>query len=339
MYTLEQVAKEIEQLKPDFTELFRLSDTGIAKDIVIHIQQTSNTFERLLKAEVILMLHNTHANKNIWSVHIELGELLRTNLLSHGIGNNTNSYNNYSKYMIHDSLDVTCHIAAHLKDPRPYLPKYLWDRIRVKRKLQIDPVKVLQPDGMSLTIFQRYLQSLKKPLSSIDARNYLKQIRNDSFQEMRQDFMSVIFEKCTKPSIDLQKDMSGNWQNAIPVLPNQDFDTVQKYMTLSRNRIRNLANTLGVPVSPCIYDARDSEYKPFITNMYRIPDTTMQEVSYLFNVILILQVSISKTPNPVYEYFIEHISKHLATSESSDLVNELKQSFTLTNEAFSKFTI
>lgn len=339
MYTLEQVAKEIEQLKPDFTELFRLSDTGTAKDIIIHIQQTPSIFERLLKAELILMLHNTHGNKSIWGMHIELGELLRTNLLSHGIGNNINSYNNSSKYLIHDSLDVTCHISAHLKDPKPYLPKYLWDRIRVKRKLQTDPVKVLQPDGMSLVVFQRYLQSLKKPLSSADARNYLKQIRGDSFQEMRQDFMSVIFEKCTKPSIDLQKDMSGNWRNDIPVLPNQDFNTVQKYMALSRSRIRNLAATLGVPVSPCIYDARDSEYKPFITNMYRIPDTTMQEVSYLFNVILILQVSISKTPNPVYEYFIEHISKHLTASESSDLINELKQSFTLTNEASSKFTI
>lgn len=339
MYTLEQVAKEIEQLKPDFTELFTLSDTGTAKDIVTHIQRTPNIFERLLKAEIILMLHHTHANKSIWSIHIDLAELIRSNLVSHGIGNNVNSYGNFSKYLIQDSLDVTCHIAAHLKDPKPYLPKYLWDKIRMKRKLQTDPVKVLKPDGMSLAIFQKYLQSLKKPLSSVDARNYLKQIKDDSFQDIRQDFMSVIFEKCTKPSIELQKDLSGNWQNAIPVLPNQDFDTVQKYMTLSRNRIRNLANTLGVPVSPCIYDARDNEYKPFITNMYRIPDITMQEVSYLFNVILILQVSISKTPNPVYEHFIEHISKHLATSESSDLVNELKQSFTLTNEAFSKFTI
>ena len=339
MYTLEQVAKEIEQLKPDFTEFLIVINTGTSKEIITHIEQTSNIFERLLKAEVILMLHNTHANKSIWSVHIELGELLRTNLLSHGIRNNPNLYNNYSKYLIRDSLDIACHISAHLKDPKPYLPKYIWDRIRIKRKLQTDPVKVLQPDGMSLAVFQRYLQSLKKPLSSVDARNYLKQIKDDSFQEMRQDFMNVIFEKCTKPSIDLQKDMSGHWYNDIPVLPNQDFDTVQKYMALSRDRIRNLAATLSIPVSPCIYDTRDSEYKPFITNMYRIPDTTMQEVSYLFNVILILQVSISKTPNPVYEHFIEHISKHLANSESSDLVNELKQSFTLTNEAFSKFTI
>lgn len=339
MYTLEQVATQIEQLKPDFTEFFTLSDTGTAKDIVIHIQQTTNIFEKLLKAELILMLHTTHANKSIWSIHIELGELLRTNLLSHGVGNNITPYNNYSKYLIQDSLDVTCHISAHLKDPKPYLPKYLWDRIRIKRKLQTDPVKVLQPDGMSLAVFQRYLHSLKKPVSSVDARKYLKQIRDDSFQEMRQDFMSVIFEKCAKPSVDLQKDMSGSGNTDIPVLPNQDFHIVQKYMALSRNRIRNLAYKLAVPVSVCIYDTRDSEYKPFITSMYRIPDTTMREVSYLFNVILLLQVSISKTPNPVYEHFIEHISKHLTTSESSDLVNELKQSFTLTNEAFNKFTI
>lgn len=339
MYTLEQVAKEIEQLKPDFTEFFIVVNTGTYKEIITHIEQTSNLFERLLKAEITLMLHNTHVNKSIWSVHIELGELLRTNLLSHGIGNNTNSYGNYGKYLIQDSLDVTCHISAHLKDPKPYLPKYLWNRIRVKRKLQIDPVKVLQPDGMSLAIFQRYLQSLKKPLSSVDARNYLKQIRDDSFQKMCQDFMSVIFEKCTKPSIDLQNDMSGSWNTDIPVLPNQDFPIVQKYMALSRNGIRNLAYKLKVPVYFYIHDTRDSEYKPFITNLYRIPDTTMREVSYLFNVILLLQVSISKTPNPVYEYFIEHIIKHLSTSESAKLVMELKQSFTLTNEAFNKFTI
>ena len=54
MYTLEQVAKEIEQLKPDFTELFILSDTGTAKDIVNHIQQTPNIFERLFKSLVLI---------------------------------------------------------------------------------------------------------------------------------------------------------------------------------------------------------------------------------------------------------------------------------------------
>ena len=171
MYTLEQVAKEIEQLKPDFTEFLIVINTGTFKEIITHIEQTSNLFERLLKAEITLMLYNTHANKNIRSLHTEFGELIKSNLVSHGIGNSPTLYSNYGKYLIRDSLDVTCHISAHLKYPKPYLPKYLWDRIRVKRKLQTDPVKVLQPDGMSLAVFQRYLQSLKKPLSSIDARN------------------------------------------------------------------------------------------------------------------------------------------------------------------------
>lgn len=338
MYTIQQIAAEIELTKPDLTEFLNLLLVARDVDILRNIQDTLDIPIKLLKAEITLILFCTNQQKSSWGMSKDLGVIITKDLSKHGLSITT-SYTNTSNYCITEEFDPTCHILAHITEPRPYLPKYLWDKIRTKRKLQAIPLKQLQPNHMSLVIFQTHLKNTKKSMSSVEAINYLTQINSNNFGLIRQDFMAVIFDKCTKPSLDLQRQLSESYRGQISRLPNQNDIGVSRYMYLSKSSIRSLASELNIPVLSCIYDTRDSEYKPFITNMYRIADGTNNEVSYLFSALIVLQSSIEITPNPVYSYFIEHITKHLQNPELVVLVDNLRQRYLLTNTAFTKLTL
>lgn len=192
---------------------------------------------------------------------------------------------------------------------------------------------------MSLYVFKTYLQN-RKNLTSVEATFYLTQLKNPSFDLIREEFMDVIFSKCPKPSIDLQKNLTGHiWNSKLFVLPNQTSSEVHKYMTLSRQHVKNLTNKLNVPITTSVYDTLDSAYKPFITGLYRTPDTTPEELSYLFSALVLFQISVLKEPNPVYSYFNECLTKHLQAPESATIVNELKQNFSLFNQAVAKLQL
>lgn len=337
MYTIEQIAHEIEQLKPDFTEFLSILINGSTFDTKERILREPNLFVKLLQTEIYIMYNITHNNKHYYSV-TDLEKILTDNLSNHGVYQSGND-SNVSYYIIKKSFDPSCHILAHIKEPKPYLPKYLWDKVRTVKHLAKSSPKQLKPDAMSLVAFKTYLQS-QKSLKSTQAEEYLKQLRDLSFEHIREDFMNVIFSKCTKPSIDLQKQLAEQiWSTSLFALPNQDSTTLCKYMALSRSSIKNLANKLNVPITTSVYDTLDSIYKPFITSIYRKPDTDTHEISYLFSALTLFQISVLKEPNPVYSYFIECLTKHLQAPESAAIVNELKQNFSLFNQAVAQLQL
>lgn len=337
MYTIEQVAHEIEQLKPDFADFLSILINGNTFDTKERILREPNLFVKLLQTEIYIMYNTTHCNKHYYSA-ANLEKILTDNLSNHGVYQ-SGIYSIVSNYIIKKSFDPNYHILAHIKKPKHYIPKYLWDKVRTVKHLTKSSPKQLKPDAISLVAFKTYLQS-QKSLKSTQAEEYLKQLRDPSFAHIREDFMDVIFSKCTKPSIDLQKQFAGQiWSTSLFVLPNQDSTTLCKYMALSRSSIRNLANKLNVPVTHSIYDTLDSIYKPFITSIYRKPDTDINEISYLFSALTLFQISVLKEPNPVYSYFIECLIKHLQAHESATIVNELKQNFLLFNQAVTQLQL
>lgn len=207
-------------------------------------------------------------------------------------------------------------------------------------RIFMHPIKQLQPNQMSLQIFKTYLQSTKKNLYSTEVEKYLEQLKDSSFKNIREDFMDVLFSKCPKPSIELQNQLAGNgWNSKILIVPSQDNTVLYKYMTLSRNRVKHLAYALEVPVSQSVFDTLDSAYKPFITGIYRTPDTNINELSYLFSALLLFQISVLTTPNPVYSYFIECLTKHLQAPESATGIRILKQQHLLFNQAVAQLQL
>ena len=261
MYTIQQVAHEIEQLKPNLTEFLAKLTSNSSSDIKVEIVNEPNLFIKLLKVELYIMYHNTHSNRHYYGAGA-LEQILNDNVSNHGIGQQ-GTYRNTFKYIVSDSFDTTCHILAHIKDPKPYLPKYLWDKVRTVKSLNKEPVKQLQPDAMSLHVFKAYLQN-RKNLTSVEAIFYLEQLKDLSFDLIREDFMDAIFSKCPKPSIDLQKNLAGQiWNSKLFMLPDQNSSTLHKYMALSRHHVKNLANKLDVPITTSVYDTLDSCLQAF----------------------------------------------------------------------------
>lgn len=337
MYTIKEIAEQIELTKPDFKQFLELANSRNSA-IFADVTATTNIFSKILKAEILLMLSQTHNYGYYFGNKKECFDIISSNVSNHGLNGSIN-YNAYNRYYVDKNFDNTCHILGNIKDPKPYLPTYLWNRVKAK-KISTETLKQLQPNQMSLQIFKTYLQGLKKNLSSIEVENYLKQLKDSSFEAIREDFMDVLFSKCPKPSIDLQKQLAGNvWNSQMLVVPDQENDVLYKYMTLSRKRVKQLADRLQVPVSQSVFDTLDSAYKPFITGIYRTPDTSINELSYLFSALLLFQISILETPNPVYSYFIECLTKHLQAPESVAAIRILKQQHLLFNQAVAQLQL
>lgn len=339
MYTLQEIAEQIELTKPDFSEFLTLVNNRNDSMLIEHVRNTYDIPSKVLKAEILSMMNRTHNNGSHWSFRKDCEQIITGNIVNCKSFNLGNHYNSPSNYYIEKNFDPEYHILAHIKNPKPYLPSYLWNKVRAK-KINTTSPKQLQPNDMSLHIFKTYLQNSKKQLTSTQVEEYLAQLKDNSFNSIREDFMDVLFSKCTKPSIELQKRFSGQVYNGrTPILPNQDDAVLYKYMTLSRYRVKNLANRLQVPVSQSIFDTLDSAYKPFITGIYRTPDTNINELSYLFSTLILFQISVLKEPNPVYSYFIECLTKHLQAPESASIVQELKQQYSLFTQAVAQLQL
>lgn len=327
MQTIQDVAKQIEQLKPDFTEFLNILNNDNETTILKNINETTNLAVKLLKAEVTLIFKETHNQRRAWNIRTELGNIITQNISNAAITNQS-GYIQTKGYYIIDSFNSEKHIMAHIQDPKPYLPKYLWDKVRAKKTLATIPPKQLQANGLSLEVFRNYVNTLKKPMTTGVIGNYLHQLKGNDFSPFRQSYMDIIFTHTPSPSIEIQKLLAEGYNGRILVAPlfhqGSPNTIVEKYMSLNRQQIKNMARNNNIPVSYHTYDTLDSSYKPFITGLKRSPEKSDAELSYLFDALITLQVCSNKEPNPVYDYFIEELTKFLSYPEHKTVVDSLK---------------
>lgn len=328
MQTIQDIAKQIEQLKPDFTEFLNILNNDNNAAILKDINETANLAVKLLKAEVTLLFKETHSQRNPWNVNVELGNILTQNLTNSAI-NMSGSYISSNGYNIANEFNPEKHIMAHIQDPKPYLPKYLWDKVRTKKTLATTPPKQLQPNKLTLEVFRNYVNTLKKPMTAAVIMNYLQQLKGNDFSPFRESYMDIIFTSTTSPSIEVQKLLAGGYNGTfliVPLLHQENTDLiVEKYMSLNRQQIKNMARNNNIPVSYHTYDTSDYCYKPFITGLKRSPEKSEAELSYLFDTLVVLQICTNKEPSPVYDYFIEELTKFLSYPEHKTVVDSLKE--------------
>lgn len=303
MYTVEQIANEINKLKPDFTEFKKYLQLQEQKNIQNDIDNTGNIFVKLFKAQLLLVMNKTHARYYIDAN--EYQKLLFTHVSDSGILSGRN-YNNSVYYYIPHSYYIKDkfqldQIAYYVTDIQNYLPKYLWDKVRSKT---IQEFKTLQPDGFALITFKNYLAGLKKELSSTQAIEYLHQIK--SFDpNIKQQYIEVLSDHLTQPSIKFQDTLVG-------ILPSINYNKgLVKFMSLNRWYIKDVVREYKLLVPESVLDSLDSSYKPFITGIKRKPSTDIHDLSALVGTLLILRVAVSKYPNEINSYFIEQITEHL----------------------------
>ncbi len=312
MYTAQQVASKIEQIKPDFTEFINFLKVGKSEKLLEDFNNTKSMFVKLFKAQLILITYQTHNQRYSYSSDLNtFAQLLQDNLDKSGVSQHINAHSNYAYftylgYYVSDSFEEH-HIAKYIIDAKPYLTPYLWNKVRIKTSKAIN-FKDLKEDIFAATAFKNYLINLKKPLPSTQAKVYVKQIKNFSMN-IKQKYLEIIFDHLKNPSIDIQKELEYN-------VPSQDSDSIEKIMWLgSKWQIQNLAIQNGIPVPLSVYDDKESDYKPFITNVKRKPTADLQNMSYLVGTAYLLKVLDKLEPNPVYTYFVEQINEHLKEPE------------------------
>ena len=312
LYTATEVAEQINATKPDFKyfkELFTIDDVNKFKE---DFENTTCTFQKILKAQIICCYRMTHSK--FWIGISSYTKFLFNNTKDMGGLKKIRSYNQGEyidldhSYFIDSSFDSSTQVAGNLVDIQNYIPKYLWNKVRTKS--QVD-YKQLKPDVFSLTTFKSYLEGLKKEIPSSQAVRYLAQITNFPL-DIKQQYIEVLVNHLSQPSWEFQEYLSGYFTN-INQYANTEALPKVKYISLSRYYIKNLveANSLLVPQS--VMDSLDSCYKPFVTGVKRKPTTDLNQFTALVGTLIVLKASVKQTTKlgEVYTYFIEELENHL----------------------------
>ena len=322
MYTPEQVAQQINTTKPDFTEFIEILNKDERRELLSHIDNTTDIFAKMFKAEIALMYYQTHnlrslgSNKQqeIHNIHVNH---LTTRPAAQGI------WGEYSYYKFERTPNLF--ILNFIESTKPYLPSYLYKRLNLATSTVT--IKQLKDDTFTLGIFRSYVNNKPNSISSVQAEAYIQSI--DHFKLTKHEYTQLILDNCPKPSLKLQSLLEYR-------LPNQcDLDNPTKYMTLRKYKLsRNNQPYDRVLSGSHIFNTRDSEYKPFITNLPRTPTPDAQQTEYLIDALTKLQVDELISPNATTQVFIESIAAHLNLPEYKDIIKDNLDRFKLQIKAY-----
>lgn len=325
MYTPEQVAQQINTTKPDFTEFIEILNKDVTSVIIPHIKNTTDIFAKLLKAELVLVYYQTHPQRylgsdNEQSIHEILAHYLTTRT---SIPTNQGVWGHYSLGKFKTSPNLF--ILNFIESTKPYLPSYLYKRLNPATSTVT--IKQLKDDTFTLSIFRANLANKPNSISSVQAEAYIYSINN--FKSTKHEYMQLILDNCPKPSLKLQSLLE--WK-----LPNQcDLDNPTKYMTLRKYKLSwNDQHCNRVLSSSHIFNTRDSEYKPFITNLPRTPTPDIQQAEYLIDALTKLQVDNLICNEATTQLFIESLAEHLNLPEYKDIIKVNLDRFKLQIKAY-----
>lgn len=338
MYTIQQVADYINTNKPDFKEfkeLFNPSSMEFYK-IKNNIDLTKSMEEKLFKAQILACFYATHNNYYLnGEAELFLGKILYDNLKDSKVRIRTGIYKRYNfdriSYVTIGQEFNNNLILAHVLDIQNYIPRYLWNKVRIKTA--ITDIKQLKPDGFSLVTFKNYLEGLKKEMPSSQAINYLEQVNRFPL-EIKQQYIEVLVEHLSQPSWEFQEHISGY------SLTLYDYAYIKglakfKHIGLSRYYIKSLVQAHSLLVPQSVMDNLDSAYKPFVTGIKRKPTTDMPQFTALVGTLIVLKTALKQNSEiaEIYTYFIEEIEKHLKDPAYDEVKAKYAQTLKNTKES------
>ena len=325
MYTPEQVAQQINSTKPDFKEFIELLNKDLATAILPNISGTTDIFAKIFKAELALMYYQTHSQRylgfndeqKIYGIHVNHLTTRPAVQANRGI------WGEYSFYKFERNPDLF--ILNFIESTKTYLPSYLYKKLNPSTSTV--SIKQLKDDTFTLGVFRSYVNNKPNSISSVQAESYIASI--DNFKSTKHEYMQLILDNCPKPSLKLQSSLE--WK-----LPNQcDLDEPTKYMALRKYKLPwNNQPYNRVIAGSHIFNTRDNEYKPFITNLPRTPTPDAQQTEYLIDVLTKLQVDELTEPNATTKVFIESLAEHLSLPEYEDVIKTNLDRFKLQIRAY-----
>lgn len=325
MYTPEQVAQQINATKPDFKEFHEILNKNITHATIAHINNTTDIFAKLFKAELTLMYYQTHNQRYIGSDNERaIHEIIVKHLTTRpSIPTNRGIWEGYGLSKFDRTPSIF--ILNFIESTKLYLPSYLYKKLNPSTSTV--SIKQLKDDTFTLGVFRSYVNNKPNSISSVQAESYIASI--DNFKSTKHEYMQLILGNCPKPSLKLQSLLEYR-------LPSQcDLDEPTKYMALRKYKLpRNSQPYNRVLSSSHIFNTRDSEYKPFITNLPRIPTPDIPQTEYLIDTLTKLQVDELTKPNATTQVFIESLAEHLNLPEYKDAIKTNLDRFKLQIRAY-----
>ncbi len=316
MHTTQQVADYINQTKPDLKQFWEEA-TPDPKATISKLLTEQFSFLQLFKLE-LLVSYCTSYPRITFSKYSSIGEaytsyLYKLSVLIPYAKDTIYSYSIFKAPITDSNL-----IAPLVDNYAQYLNPYLKSKCRPKSSTV---VKLKLDDNlMSLAIFKKWLED-KKTINSIQAKEFILSVA--SFKQHTTEFIEAILDHCPKPSIKLQEFLLSY---SIKYLL---ADT--KYIAIYRGDIKYSHNHLGL-TTVSLMDSLDSQYKPFIAGLPRVPTTAHNEVSSLLATAAKLINSSTTLEQSYAKAIIEHLKDPAYSSVLPNHITELQKSI----EAFSK---
>lgn len=326
MYTPEQVAQQINATKPDFKEFIELLNKDLATAILPNINGTTDIFAKIFKVELALMYYQTHNQRRIgYNNEQALDRIIAKHLTTRqtlSSNNNTSVWNEYSLNKFKQTPDLF--ILNFIESTKPYLPSYLYKKLNPSTSTVA--IKQLKDDTFTLGVFRSFVNNKPNSISSVQAEAYIRSI--DHFESTKYDYLELILDNCPKPSLKLQSLLE-------PRLPNQrHIGPAYKHMAICKWKLHNNKSSNRIITGSHIFNTRDSEYKPFITNLPRTPTPDAQQTEYLIDALTKLQVDELTEPNATTQAFIESLAEHLNLPEYKDVIKDNLERFKLQIRAY-----
>lgn len=311
------IASIINTAKPNLKEFWSVIDPNTADTKYKELINEPYSHLNLFKIELLLIYMDTHNKTYVYSEGTKVFKeyLDKHHIITNNLFHINVTYTRLQGFVLSPYAELPKHlIIGNVVEAKQYLNPYLRSKLNTTETTSTAYGKSIEPNHMSLTIFQHWITTVK-PFNSVQAEEFIKQCKNFP-KDFKNDFINSILGHCKRPSILLQKyltDYCGGLKN-YPII----------------NRVEMRRNSSRKLTFEAVIDPADSAYKPFVANINRLsPDTSYEVEATLGYAFATLQ-------QPDYSQILyDELIKH-AQQAPSDLLDIYKANLLTAQQALNK---
>jgi hypothetical protein len=311
------IASIINTAKPNLKEFWSVIDPNTANTKYKELINEPYSHLNLFKIELLLVYMDTHSKAGVFSEGTKVFKeyLDKHYIITNNLFHINVTYARLQGFTLSPYAELPKHlIIGNVIEAKQYLNPYLRSKLNTTETTSTAYGKSIEPNYMSLTIFQQWITTVK-PFNSVQAEEFIKQCTNFP-KDFKNDFINSILGHCTKPSISLQKYLTNRCKD------------LKNYPSVNRNTIRSNSNQHLT--FRAVLDSADSAYKPFVTNINRLaPDTEYEVEATIGYAFATLQQS--NYSQVLYDELIKH-----AQQAPSDILDIYKANLLIAQQALNK---
>ena len=317
MTSYTSIASIIDTFKPNLKEFWSTINPSTASTKYKELINEPYSHLNLFKIELLLIYMDTHSREYVYSGDtIAFKEYLDKHyIITNNLFHINANYATLQGFVLSPYPELPKHlIIGNVVEAKQYLNTYLRSKLSVTESVSTAYSKSIEPNPMSLAIFQQWITTVK-PFNSVQAEKFIKQCKNFP-EDFKNDFINSILGHCPKPSISLQKYLTEYCKD------------LKNYPSINRNTIRNKSRQHLAFAA--VIDERDYAYKPFVANINRLSSDTEYEVE------AIIGYAFTILQQPEYSQVLyDELIKH-AQQAPTDILDIYKANLLVAQTALNK---